>query len=123
MGTAFLTCSESGAHEQHKSALMLSTDESTVITRAFSGKPARGLINRFISEMEPHVDDLPGYPIQNALTRDIRQAASQQGRAELLSFWSGQASRLCTSRSAAELVAAVMEQADGLVSRWTVRES
>ncbi|MFC4769846.1 NAD(P)H-dependent flavin oxidoreductase [Effusibacillus consociatus] len=105
MGTAFLTCSESGAHQKYKEALRESTDESTVVTRAFSGKPARGIKNRFISEMEPHRDKVPAYPIQNALTRDIRQAAAKQNRPEYMSLWAGQASRLCDTKSASELVA------------------
>lgn len=104
LGTAFLSCPESGAHSEYKKAILHSTDESTVLTRAFSGKPARGIKNRFILEMNQLEGDLPPYPLQNSLTRDIRQAAAKQNRPEFMSLWAGQASRLSQTKSAGELV-------------------
>lgn len=104
MGTAFLTCPESGVHPGYKRALLAATEEDTAVTRAFSGKPARGLRNRFIEEMASREDELPDYPVQNAYTRDLRAAAAKQDRTEFMSLWSGQAARLARSESAAELV-------------------
>ncbi len=72
MGTAFLTCPESGAHPDHKEAVLGAGEEDTAVTRAFSGKPARGLRNRFMDEVERRAEEIPPYPIQNANTRDIR---------------------------------------------------
>lgn len=116
MGTAFLACPESGAHPQHKDALRAGTDEGTVITRAFSGRPARGLANRFTEEMAAHEAELAPFPVQNTLTRDIRQAAAKQGRPEFLSMWAGQAAALATTLPAAEVVRATMEQARSLIA-------
>ncbi|AMA73160.1 MULTISPECIES: NAD(P)H-dependent flavin oxidoreductase [Aneurinibacillus] len=104
MGTAFLTCPESGAHEKYKEALLNSTEESTVITRSLTGKPARGIKNAFIAEMEKFQGDVPDYPIQHVLTREIRQSAAKQNRPEWMSMWAGQASRLSTTWPASELV-------------------
>ena len=104
MGTAFLTCPESGVHPGYKQALLDATEEDTILTRAFSGKPARGLRNRFIEEMAGREDELPDYPVQNAYTRDLRAAAAKQDRPEFMSLWSGQAARLARSESAADLV-------------------
>ena len=117
MGTAFLACPESGAHPQHKAALRAGSDESTVITRAFSGRPARGLANRFAEEMQAHEAELPAFPVQAALTRDIRQAAARQDRPEYLAMWAGQAAPLATTQPAAEVVRATMEQARQVLAR------
>jgi nitronate monooxygenase len=78
MGTAFVTCKESGANELHKKAILNATEEQTVITWAFSGKPARGLNNEFIKKMKDYETTLPAYPIQNMLTQDIRSEAAKQ---------------------------------------------
>ncbi|MCB0172720.1 MAG: nitronate monooxygenase [Anaerolineae bacterium] len=115
MGTAFLTCPESGAHPLHKEALRRSIDTSTTVTRAFSGKAARGITNQFILEMIPHQAELPPYPVQNRLTGDIRRAAAQQGRPEFMSLWAGQGSPLGTGKPAAELVADIVAQAANIV--------
>lgn len=110
MGTAFLTCKESGTPLAHREAIISSTDESTVVTRAFSGKPARGINNRFISEMEPYRGEFPDYPIHNSLTKGIRSAAKQQDQPEYMSLWAGQASALSREQSAAELVNSVVAE-------------
>jgi nitronate monooxygenase len=104
LGTAFAACAESGAHPKYKEALRNTTEESTVVTRAFTGKPARGIRNAFIVEMGKHEDKLPAYPIQHELTRDIRKAAANQGRIEYMSMWAGQASRLVSGGAAADTI-------------------
>lgn len=104
LGTAFLTCGESGAHPEHKRAIREASDEGTVITRAFSGKSARGIENAFMRRLDPHDSELPPYPVQNALTRDIRSAAAKQGKGAYLSMWAGQAASLSREVSAGELV-------------------
>lgn len=122
MGTAFLACAESGAHPLHKAALLASTEERTVLTRAFSGRSARGLANRFTEELRPHEAELAPFPAQNTLTRGLRQAAAAQSRAEFLSMWAGQASRLATARPAAEVVRDVAGQARQVLERFSTLE-
>lgn len=104
MGTAFLACPESGAHPKYKELLMEGTEITTVLTRAFSGKLARGLKNSFITELQPHEAELPGFPIQDALTRDIREAAARQNRPEFMALWAGQGCTLCRNKPAGELL-------------------
>jgi len=111
MGTAFLTTPESGAHSMYKQALLDTTEMSTVLTKVFSGKLARGLQNRFITELSEVQDQLPGYPIQNALTRDIRRAAAEHDMPELMSLWAGTGCALCQSRPVAELMRQWLDQA------------
>lgn len=112
MGTRFLTANESGAHPVYKNALLESTEESTVITKAFSGRPARGIKNEFIKQFEAiHVEPLP-YPIQNALTRDIRNASARLNNPEYMSLWAGQGTRMLTAdQSAGEIINQIVREA------------
>jgi nitronate monooxygenase len=100
LGTAFLTCDEAGVPEAYKQAILDAGPSR--ITRAFSGRPARGLVNRFLAEVPP--EEILPFPLQNALTRPMRAAAAKAGRAELLSLWAGQGARLARRQPAAELV-------------------
>lgn len=111
MGTAFLTCTESGASSIHKEEILKATEEQLVLTRSFSGKWARGIKNKFISEMEPYEDTLPPFPVQNTLTKEIRKAASLQKNKDFMSLWSGQSPRLAKNQSVNELMKKVISEA------------
>jgi nitronate monooxygenase len=104
MGTAFLTCHESGVPEAYREAILAAHENQTRITRAFSGRPARGIANRFMDEVEASPNAILPFPWQNSLTRNMRREAAKQGRAEFLSLWAGQGTRLARGQSAAELV-------------------
>ncbi|WP_277586662.1 NAD(P)H-dependent flavin oxidoreductase [Psychrobacillus antarcticus] len=110
MGTAFLTCEESGAHPLHKEAVMYSKNGDTTLTRAFSGKWARGIKNIFTMEMEEHVETVPIFPIQNALTQSIRKASANQNNKEYMSLWSGQSATLARIETVEQLVKRVMDE-------------
>lgn len=111
IGTAFLTCPEAGVHPQHRQAILASTEESTTITSVFSGRPARGIRNRFSEEMARYQGILPDYPLQQSLTAPIRKKAAAENRAEFMSLWAGQGTRLSQPIPAAQLVHKVIEQA------------
>ncbi|WP_074011133.1 NAD(P)H-dependent flavin oxidoreductase [Numidum massiliense] len=112
MGTQFLTTRESSAHPAYKQALWESTEESTTITNAFSGRPARGLRNAFIEAVESSgVAPLP-FPSQNTITSDIRRAAAAQNEAQYMSLWAGQATRLLNDGvSAEEVIHRIVDEA------------
>jgi nitronate monooxygenase len=110
LGTSFLLADESGVAPAYRAMLASESARSTVLTRAFSGRTARGIPNRVIADLADPVDIAP-YPFQNAMTRDIRTAAGEQGRAEFLSLWAGQAARLAKAKPAAEIVADLMREA------------
>ncbi len=112
MGTAFLACEESGAHPSYKAAVLEATEDGTAITRAFSGRPARGIRNRLLLELAEHEGEIAPYPVQNALTQGIRAAARKQDRPEFMSLWAGQAVRLVRPTKAAELVRSVVDEAE-----------
>jgi len=118
MGTAFLTCDEAGIPEAYKVAILGAHEDGTRLTRAFSGRPARGIVNRFMTEVERDGDAaiLP-FPLQNSLTRPLRAAAARQGRAEFLSLWAGQGVRLARRQPAAELVARLARETTEAVER------
>ncbi|MGF7088240.1 nitronate monooxygenase [Kroppenstedtia sanguinis] len=115
MGTAFLTCSESGAHEVHQAQILEGSEDGTVVTRAFSGKPARGIRNRLIDELAGGEAKIPPYPVQNALTREIRQAAARQKDPERMSLWAGQGLRLSRKQGAGKLVHQVVTEAEAIL--------
>jgi len=100
-GTAFLRCPESGAHPAHKAALSDSRFASTAITRSFSGRPARGLVNQF---MITHTDAPAAYPEINNATRPLRAAAAQVGDLDRMSLWAGIGFKEASSRPAAEII-------------------
>lgn len=108
LGTAFLTTFECGIVPSYKQAILTSNGSDTRLTRAFSGRYARGLMNRVMDELEHGDPESPGtilpYPWQNALTRPMRNAAAQQDRAEYLSLWAGQGAPLAREMSAGELM-------------------
>jgi nitronate monooxygenase len=100
-GTAFLRCPESGAHPLHKAALVDPRYTATALTRAFSGRPARGLVNRFMLD---HADAPPAFPEINNATRPLRAAAAASGDTERMSLWAGQGYRSAVELPAGEIV-------------------
>ncbi|MGB6407173.1 MAG: nitronate monooxygenase family protein [Planococcus donghaensis] len=112
IGTRFVTAKESGAHAIYKQEILDSNEESTVITKSFSGRPARGIANRFIREFEQSgVAPLP-FPSQNTLTKDIRAAAAKLRNPEFMSLWAGQSTRsLNEEKAAAEIVQEILKEA------------
>ncbi|WP_053363181.1 nitronate monooxygenase [Bacillus sp. FJAT-27251] len=111
MGTAFLTCVESGAHRVYKKAILSASEDQAVLTRAFSGKLARGIENRYIRELREHEGELPDFPVQNALTQEIRNASSAQNNPEYMSLWSGQSPRLAKNQNVETLMENILEEA------------
>jgi nitronate monooxygenase len=112
LGSAFLRCPESSASAAYRAALARAEDTSTTLTSAFSGRPARGIRNRFMAEIGS--EGIPPYPLQNALTRDIRDAAAKQGKADFLSLWAGQAAGMAMGRPASEVATAIIEELNAL---------
>lgn len=115
LGTAFLPVKESAAHPVYKRKLLESTEESTVITKSFSGRPARGLENRFIREFEGSARPV-AFPSQNTLTSDIRKAAAEQENPEFMSLWAGQGTRLLRAdKRASDVIRDLVREAEELL--------
>lgn len=106
LGTAFLTTHESGAHPAYKQALVDASRDTTRLTRAFSGKLARGLNNTFIEKMEDKT--ILHYPIQNALTSPMRKKAKKENNIEFQSLWAGMGVSACKAISVNSLMASLV---------------
>jgi nitronate monooxygenase len=100
-GTAFVRCPESGAHPLYKNALVDPRYTETTLTRAFSGRWARGLVNGFIRD---HADAPAAYPEINNATRPLRAAAAAKGDTERMSLWAGQGYRAARDRPTREII-------------------
>jgi nitronate monooxygenase len=110
LGTAFLPCPESGAPTVYKRALLGATKDTTVITRAYSGRPARGLSNRFIAMVSGKEHFILPFRQQNDLTRPMRNASGQQGVADYVSLWAGQGVARSREMPAAALVKTLVDE-------------
>ncbi|WP_320783734.1 nitronate monooxygenase [Streptomyces sp. CRN 30] len=108
LGTAFLATPESGAHELHKRALTDPVFARTELTRAFTGRPARALLNRFAREHGPYAP--AAYPELHHLTSGLRRAAAAAGDAQGMALWAGQGHRLARELPAGELVEVLMRE-------------
>ncbi|NLS15157.1 nitronate monooxygenase [Rhizobium sp. P40RR-XXII] len=89
MGTAFLACAEAGTSAPYRRKLLEASERRTRTTRAFSGRFARGIENRFMDEMDGKPDAILPFPAQNKFTRDMRGASTAKGLPDFLSLWSG----------------------------------
>jgi nitronate monooxygenase len=111
MGTAFLTCQEAGIAAAWREAIFNARESDTTLTRAFSGRVARGIANAFIERVEQQPEAILPFPMQNGLTRPLRNAAAARGDARYLSLWVGQGAPLARDTSASELVARLVREA------------
>ena len=110
LGTAFLACPEAGTSAAYRRAILNARHGDTVITRAFSGRAARGLRNRFIDSMTGREELILPFPIQNSMTRAMRGAAATLGEAGYLSLWAGTGVDRVREMPAAELIATFMNE-------------
>jgi nitronate monooxygenase len=108
LGTAFLLAPESGTNETYRRALTDPRFDRTDLTRAFSGRRARGLVNRFMLE---HPDAPAGYPEVNDATRPWRAEAARRGDPDHMSLWAGPGWQHAEARPAGEIVTRIAEGA------------
>ena len=121
LGTAFLVCPESGASDAHKQAILAAREDTTVITRAFSGRPARGLANTFTHKLTGREDIILSYPRQNILTRAMRTAAAKLGESGFLSLWAGRGVARARALPAGELVGRLLEEMNAAEEKSSVK--
>jgi nitronate monooxygenase len=104
LGSAFLDCPESAASAEHGQALR-APDRATVMTRVFSGRPARGIRNRFTDSMHRQQDDAPDYPVTYAAGKQLAAVARARGSADFDAMWAGTGRLHYPPMPAGELVA------------------
>ena len=108
LGTAFLCCDESGASAAHKRYLINEGARGSVMTKAFSGRPARGIDNAYIKTMQGQA--LLPFPVQNTLTGPMRKWAAETDNGEYQSLWAGTEYGRSRAMPAAELVSALVAE-------------
>ena len=112
IGTAFFACEESGASAAHRELLFRPEARTTGLSRAFTGRFARGVYNRFAAEMKSHEAELARYPAQSWIVRPLREAALAQGRTDLVAMWAGQAAPLLRHRKAEALFTSLVQETE-----------
>lgn len=105
LGTAFILCPESAANQAYRAQLKSSRAYNTDVTAVISGRPARGLVNRFHTEFADKQALIPAYPTTYSAGKALYAAASQQQCYDFAPFWAGQSAPLARELPAAELVA------------------
>ncbi|MEW9806245.1 NAD(P)H-dependent flavin oxidoreductase [Mesorhizobium sp. ZMM04-5] len=103
IGTAYLFCPEAKLVAPHRAALKVAWDDDTVLTRVFTGRPARGIANRVIREVGAMSDLPPQFPLAGGALMPLRGKAEPAGSGDFTPMWSGQAMRLGREMPAAEL--------------------
>ncbi|WP_027848404.1 NAD(P)H-dependent flavin oxidoreductase [Marinospirillum minutulum] len=103
VGTAYLLCNEANTSQLHRAALKSTQAEHTALTTIFTGKPARGIVNRAIKELGYISKEAPAFPYASIEMGKLRAAAEKNNSAEFSSLWSGQNPSGCKEISASEL--------------------
>lgn len=103
IGTAYLFCPEARIAAPHRQALKAARDDETVLTNVFTGRPARGILNRVVREVGPMSELAPAFPLAGGALAPLRSASEPSGSGDFMPLWSGQSARLGRELSAGEL--------------------
>ncbi len=112
IGTAYLFTPESLITDLHRSALRAARDNQTALTNVFSGRPARGLVNRVMREVGPMSDRAPAFPTAGSALAPLKAKAEAAGTSDFSSLWSGQAASLGREIGSGELTQQIAEDAE-----------
>lgn len=116
VGTAYLLCPEANTSAVHRAALQSPGASQTVLTNLFSGRPARGIVNRMIRELGPFNPSAPSFPLATAASAPLRAQAEHLGSSDFSPLWAGQNVTGCRSIPAAELTLALVSDLKPSVS-------
>ena len=117
VGTAFLLTPEAKTTALHRASLKQANDNSTTLTNIFTGRPARGIVNRYISEVGPMSSDAPPFPLAAGASQPLRAAAEPKGSADFSPLWSGQAPTLAREESSASVMSRMILETDAVLKR------
>lgn len=107
IGTSYLLCPEAATSAVHRAALKSDAARHTVLTNLFTGRPARGIVNRFIKELGPMSAVAPAFPLATSAVAPLRAKAESRGSADFSPLWSGQNATGCKEIPAADLTRAL----------------
>lgn len=127
IGTAYLLCPEANTSAVHRAALKAARDGGTALTNVFTGRPARGIVNRLMTEVGPMAEDAPAFPLAAGAIAPLRAKAEAAGSGDFSPLWSGQAGGLAQEVPAGELTRRLMTEAaarlQALASRAGARQA
>jgi nitronate monooxygenase len=103
VGTAYLLCPEAKISNPHRVALKTARDDGTSLTNVFTGRPARGIVNRFMREVGPMSDVALPFPAAAGAVQPLRAEGEKRGIGDFSPLWSGQAAALAQEMPAADL--------------------
>ena len=103
IGTAYMLCPEATTSQVHRAALRSSRSRNTVLTRLFSGRPARGIVNRLVRELGPMNEVAPAFPLAAQALAPLRSKAESLGLDDFSPLWCGQNASNCAEIPALEL--------------------
>lgn len=103
VGTAYLLCPEARISAPHRAALMETRAQETALTNIFSGRPARGIVNRVMRELGPLSPVAPAFPLAGGALAPLRAKTEPTGSGDFMSLWSGQAASLVRPMPAGDL--------------------
>ena len=109
IGTAYLLCPEATTSAVHRAALKSDAARNTALTNVFTGRPARGIVNRVMRELGPMNDAAPAFPLATSAIAPLRARAEAQGRGDFSPLWSGQNATGCREIPAGDLTRALAE--------------
>jgi nitronate monooxygenase len=102
----------------HRQALRDARDDGTALTNLFTGRPARGLVNRLMREVGPLSAEAPAFPLAGGALAPLKAAAEAKGAADFTALWSGQAAALGRDMPAGELTKLLVQEALVRLARW-----
>lgn len=104
VGTAFLLCPEATTSPLHRAALQSESAVHTALTNLFTGRPARGIVNRIMRELGPLHPGVPAFPLASSALAPLRTASEKQGISDFVPLWAGQTARICRAMPATQIV-------------------
>ncbi len=117
IGTAFMLTPEAKTAPLHRAALKQANDNSTVLTNVFTGRPARGIVNRIVREVGPMSADAPAFPRAAEATQPLRGPAEAKGSTDFTPLWSGQAPTFAREMPAGSVIAKLVAETDAALKR------
>jgi nitronate monooxygenase len=101
----------------HRAALRKANDNSTTLTNVFTGRPARGIVNRIVRDVGPMSAEAPAFPLAAEATQPLRGPAEARGSTDFTPLWSGQAPTLAREMPAGELVKTMVRETEAVLGR------
>ena len=117
IGTAFMLTPEARTSKLHRAALKQAHDNSTVLTNIFTGRPARGIVNRYVREVGPISPHAPQFPLAAGASQPMRTAGEAKGSSDFTALWSGQAPTFAREMPTAELMATLVKETEAVMNR------